>query len=79
MGNLLRAFPVQVPLLACGIYLALTVLCYAALIAYLTKQEHPVFIHGHFWQWAAVSMLLWFVSFTLAWFILIPKPPYRAG
>ena len=79
VGNLLRALPIQLPLLACGIYLALTVVSYAALFLYavIPQRERPVFIHGHFWQWAAASILLWFLSFTLAWFILIPKLPYR--
>ena|ERR1035438_6655460 len=75
----LRSFPFQLPLVACGLYLALTLLSYVALFGYLVipNRERPVFLHGHFWHWTAVSMALWFVSFTLAWFIVIPKPPHN--
>jgi len=73
----MRSLPFQLPLTACGIYLALTLLSYIALFAFMVirDQGRGVFVKANFWHWAAASTLLWFISFTVAWFILIPKPP----
>jgi len=67
----------KLALLTSAFFVSTTVLIEALLLA-MVYWKGGIFYFFHFWRWASMFFILWFLSFSLAWRIVIFPLAHRS-